>query len=102
MTEVLKAPKPSPVKTDSCNPFHNRTQDGIKKHENWPVLNLSISKDREWVVKAPRVGLLNTYCASKNHAQGDQTNCRFWRRRTEMPLCVCAKDHSWHFHSSVG
>ena len=26
LTEVLKAPKPSPAKTDPCNPFHNRTQ----------------------------------------------------------------------------
>ena len=25
LTEVLKAPTPSPAKTDSCNPFHNRT-----------------------------------------------------------------------------
>ena len=34
LTEVLKAPKPSPAKTDSCNLFHNRTQDGTKEGEN--------------------------------------------------------------------
>ena len=34
LTEVLKAPKPSPAKTDSCNPFHNRTQDRTKVREN--------------------------------------------------------------------
>ena len=27
LTGVLKAPKTSPAKTDSCNPFHNRTQE---------------------------------------------------------------------------
>ena len=59
MTEVLKAPKPSPAKTDSCNPFHNRTQDRTKERENCTVLDLGISKDREWAAKAPRVGLLN-------------------------------------------
>ena len=47
LTEVLKAPKPSPAKTDSCNPFHNRTQDRTKERENCTVLNLGISKDRE-------------------------------------------------------
>ena len=47
LTEVLKAPKPSPAKTDSCNPFHNRTQDRTKERENWTVLDLGISKDRE-------------------------------------------------------
>ena len=26
LTEVLKAPTPSPAKTDSCNPFHKRKQ----------------------------------------------------------------------------
>ena len=46
LTEVLKAPKPSPAKTDSCNPFHNRTQDRTKERENCTVLNLGISKDR--------------------------------------------------------
>ena len=35
LTEVLKAPKPSPAKTDSCNPFHNRTQDRTKERENF-------------------------------------------------------------------
>ena len=47
LTEVLKAPKPSPDKTDSCNPFHNRTQDRTKERENCTVLDLGISKDRE-------------------------------------------------------
>ena len=46
LTEVLKAPKLSPAKTDSCNPFHNRTQDRTKESENCPVLNLGISKER--------------------------------------------------------
>ena len=70
MTEVLKAPKPSPAKTDSCNPFHNRTQDRTKERENCTVLDLGISKDREWAAKAPRVGLLNTYCAGKRPRTG--------------------------------
>ena len=47
LTEVLKAPKPSPAKTDSYNPFHNRTQDRTKERENCTVLDLGISKDRE-------------------------------------------------------
>ena len=34
LTEVLKAPKLSPAKTDSCNPFHNRTQDRTKECED--------------------------------------------------------------------
>ena len=34
LTEVSKTPKPSPAKTDSCNPFHNRTQDRTKECEN--------------------------------------------------------------------
>ena len=42
LTEVLKAPKPSPAKTDSCNPFRNRTQDGTKERENCTVLDLSM------------------------------------------------------------
>ena len=33
VTEVLKAPNLSPAKTDSCNPFRNRTQDRTKEHE---------------------------------------------------------------------
>ena len=47
LTEFLKAPKPSPAKTDSCNPFHNQTQDRTKERENCIVLDLAISKDRE-------------------------------------------------------
>ena len=47
LTEVLKTPKPSPAKTDSCNPFHNRKQDRTKERENCTVLDLGISKDRE-------------------------------------------------------
>ena len=47
LTEDLKAPKPSPAKTDSCSPFHNRTQDRTKERENCTVLDLGISKDRE-------------------------------------------------------
>ena len=73
MTEVLKAPKPSPAKTDSCNPFHNRTQDRTKERENCTVLDLGISKDREWAAKAPRIGLLNTYCAGKRPRTGRST-----------------------------
>ena len=73
LTEVLKAPKPSPAKTDSCNLFHNRTQDRTKASENCAVLNLSISKDREWAAKAPRVGHLNTYCAEKRPRTGWST-----------------------------
>ena len=47
LTEVLKAPKPSPAKTDSCNTFHNPTQDRTKERENCTVLDQGISKDRE-------------------------------------------------------
>ena len=47
LTEVLEAPKPSPAKTDSCNPFHSQTQDRTKERENYTVLDLGISKDRE-------------------------------------------------------
>ena len=34
LTEVLKATKPSPAKTDSRNPFHNRAQNRTKEREN--------------------------------------------------------------------
>ena len=47
LTEVLKAPKPSPAKTDSYNPFHNRTHDRTIERENCTVLHLGISKDRD-------------------------------------------------------
>ena len=47
LTEVLKAPIPSPAKTDSCNPFLKRTQDRTKERENCTVLDLGISKDQE-------------------------------------------------------
>ena len=40
LTEVLKAPKPSPAKTDSFNLFHNRTQNRTKECENRPVNNM--------------------------------------------------------------
>ena len=30
LTEILKAPTPSPAKTDSYNPFHKLTQDRTK------------------------------------------------------------------------
>ena len=60
LTEVLKAPKSSSAKKDSCNPFHNRTQDRTQERENCTVPHLSISKDREWEAKAPRVGLFQS------------------------------------------
>ena len=47
LTEVLKAPTPSPAKTDSCNPFHKQTQDRTKDCKNCTVLDLGISKDRD-------------------------------------------------------
>ena len=47
LTEVLKAPKPSPANTDSCNPFHKRAQDRTKERKSCTVLDLGISKDRE-------------------------------------------------------
>ena len=34
LSEVLKTPKPLSAKTDSCNPFHYRTQDRTKESEN--------------------------------------------------------------------
>ena len=70
LTEVLKTLKPSTAKTDSCNPFHNRTQNRTKERENCTVLHLGISKDREWPAKAPRVGHLNTYCDGKRQRTG--------------------------------
>ena len=73
LTEVLKAPKPSPVKADSCNPFHNRTQDRTIERENCTVLHLGNSKDREWGAKATQVGHLNTYCARKRPRTGWST-----------------------------
>ena len=42
--ENLKNYKIAPAKTNSCNPFHNRTQDRTKERENCRVLNLGISK----------------------------------------------------------
>ena len=90
LTEVLKAPKPSPAKTDSCNPFHNRTQDRTKERENWTVLDLGISKDREWAAKAPRVGLLNTYCAGKRPRTGWSTRLSILKkalRDATLRLC---------------
>ena len=53
LTELLKAPTPSPAKTDSCNPFHNRTQDRAKERENCTVQDL-----------------VNTYCAGKRPRTG--------------------------------
>ena len=90
MTEVLKAPKPSPAKTDSCNPFHNRTQDRTKERENCTVLDLGISKDREWAAKAPRVGLLNTYCTGKRPRTGWSTRLSILKktlRDATLRLC---------------
>ena len=90
LTEVLKAPKPSPVKTDSCNPFHNRTQDRTKERENCTVLDLGISKDREWAAKAPRVGLLNTYCAGKRPRTGWSTRLSILKKTlTDATLRLC-------------
>ena len=43
LTVVLKALKPSPAKTDSGNPFHNRTQDRTKERGNCTVLDQGIS-----------------------------------------------------------
>ena len=90
LTEVLKAPTPSLVKTDSCNPFHKRTQDRTKERENCTVLDLDISKDREWAAKAPRVGLLNTYCAGKRPRTGWSTRLSSLKktlRDTTLRLC---------------
>ena len=90
MTEVLKAPKPSPAKTDSCNPFHNRTQDRTKECENCTVLDLGISKDREWVAKAKWVGLLKTYCAGKRPRTGWSTRLSILKktlRDATLRLC---------------
>ena len=71
LTEVLKAPKLSPAKTDSCNPFHNRTQDRTKERENCTVLRLhGLVSSTHTATKAPRVGLLNTYCAGKRPRTG--------------------------------
>ena len=73
------------------NTSQNRKRDSCPDN-----IDLGISKDGEWVDKAPRVGLLITYGTEKKkkHSQGDQPNCRFWRRHTEMPLCICAKDRT--------
>ena len=90
LTEVLKAPTPSPVKTDSCNAFHNRTQDRTKERENCTVLDLGISKDWEWAAKAPGVGLLNTYCAGKRPRTGWSTRLSILKktlRDATLRLC---------------
>ena len=82
LTEVFKSPKPSPAKTDSCNPFHKRTQDRTKERENVPFLDLGISKDREWAAKAPRVGLLNTHCAGKRPRTGWSTRLSILKKNS--------------------
>ena len=90
MTEFLKTPTPSPAKTDSCNPFHNRTQGRTKERENYTVQDLGISKDREWAAKDPRVGLLNTYCAGKRPRTGWSTRLSILKktlRDATLRLC---------------
>ena len=59
---------------------------------------LGISKDREWSAIAPRVGLLNRYCAGKRPRTGWSNKPSIWRRHSKMPRYACAKDHSWHLH----
>ena len=59
LTEVLKAHKPSPAKTDSCNPFHNRTQDRTKERENWTVLDLGGLVHLEMNSDPQYIGALN-------------------------------------------
>ena len=90
LTEVLKAPISSPAKTDSCNLSHNRTQDRTKESEKRTVLDLGISKDREWAAKAPRVGLLNTCCAGKRPRTGWSTRLSILKktlRDATLRLC---------------
>ena len=77
MIEVIKAPKHSPAKTDSCNPFHNRPQDRTKQGENYTVLHLGISKDREWAAKAPRLASSSHTVQENDYALGDQPNCQY-------------------------
>ena len=92
LTEVLKAPKPSPAKTDACNLFHNRTQGRTKERENCTVLDLGISKDREWAAKAPRVGLLNTYCTEKRPRTGWSTRLSILKKTLrDATLRMCQR-----------
>ena len=74
LSEVLKAPKPSPAKTDSCNPFQNRTQDITNERKNSTVLHLEIESERLQLH-----GLVSSShtVQEKDHAQGDKPNCRF-------------------------
>ena len=90
MTEALKAPIPSPAKTDSRNLFHNRTQDRTKECENCTVLDLGISKDWESAAKDSRVGLLNTYCVGKRPRTGWSTRLSILKkslRDASLRLC---------------
>ena len=90
--QVFKPPKPSQAKTDSCNPFHNRTQNRTKEREYWSVINLDISKDREWVANAPRVGLLNTYCAGKIPRTGWSTKLSILKKtHSDGTLRLCQR-----------
>ena len=89
LTEVLKAPIPSPAKTGSWSLFHNRTQDRTKECKNCTVLDLGISKDREWAAKAPRVCLLNTYCTGKRPRTGWSTRLPILKILRDATLRLC-------------
>ena len=91
-SQSCKALKPSPAKTNSCNPFHNRTQDRTKERENWLVLNLGISKDRAWTTKDPRVCLLNSYCAGKRPHTGWSTKLSILKKtHRDATLRLCQR-----------
>ena len=76
LTEVLKAPKPSPAKTDSCNPFHNRTQDRTNERENCTVLDLAPQKIESEQRRLHGLVSSTHTVLEKDHAQGDQPDCQ--------------------------
>ena len=61
-----------------------------KERENCTVLDLCISKDREWAAKAPRVVLLNTHCPGKRPCTGWSTRLSILKkalRDATLRLC---------------
>ena len=97
MTEVFKAPKSSPPKTDSCNPFHNRTQDRTKERENYPVLNFGTWKDRESAAKAPQHGLSITDRTGKRTCTGRPTKLSILKKtHRDATLRLCQRSRLTH------
>ena len=63
-----------------------------KECGNCTVLDLGISKDRERAAKAPRVGLLNTYCAGKRLIPGWSTKLSILKKtHRDATLRLCQR-----------